>query len=379
MINSNLVGCRNGSTLMAEAVKTLSPRACQSDNVLTNEYIRLISRPQHYTSDVPRRTIIVALASAAALMSGGVVPAAQAARVYRIGILETLPADQNRANFSALLSGLREHGYIEGQNLQIEYRSADGRADRFPPLAAELVRLPLDLIVTRGTPATKAAKEATDTIPIVFTAIGEPVGAGVIPTLARPGGNVTGLSAFATELAGKRMELLKEAFPAIARLGFMHNMGNPVAPPEWEAVKPAAKVLGISVELFDIRREPDITAAFKNMRQHNVDALYVGIDALTQANAKMIVDLAAEQKLPTVYIAREYVNVGGLLSYGPSFPDLYRRAAGLIDKIFKGAKPGDVPVEQPTKLELIINLKTAKALGVEIPPGLMVRADEVIE
>jgi len=159
----------------------------------------------------------------------------------------------------------------------------------------------------------------------------------------------------------------------------MHNMGNPVAPPEWKAIEAAAEALGISVELFDIRCEPDITAAFKNMRQHNVDALYVGIDALTQANAKMIVDLAAEQKLPTVYIAREYVNVGGLLSYGPSFPDLYRRAAGLIDKIFKGAKPGDLPVEQPTKLELIINLKTAKALGVEIPPILMVRADEVIE
>jgi putative ABC transport system substrate-binding protein len=330
-------------------------------------------------SDVPRRKIIAALASAAALISAGFGPTAQAARVYRIGVLETLPADQNRANFSALLSGLREHGYIERQNLEIEYRSADGRADRFPQLAAELVQLPVDLIVTRGTPATKAAKEATDTIPIVFTAIGEPIGARVIPALARPGANVTGLSAFATELAGKRIELLKEAFPAIARMGFVHNMGNPVAPPEWQAIEAAAKALGISVELFDIRREPDITAAFKNMRQHNGDALYVGIDALTQANAKMIVDLAAEQKLPTVYIARQYVNLGGLLSYGPSFPDLYRRAAGLIDKIFKGAKPGDLPVEQPTKLELIINLKTAKALGVEIPPNLMVWADEVIE
>ena len=194
--------------------------------VLTNENTRLISRPQHSMSDVPRRKIIAALASAAALMSVGFGRTVQAARVYRIGVLETLPADQNRANFSALLSGLREHGYFEGQNLHIEYRSADGHADRFPQLAAELVRLPLDLIVTRGTPATKAAKVATDTTPIVFTAIGEPVGAGVIPTLARPGGNVTGLSAFATELAGKRMELLKEAFPAIARVGFMHNMGN---------------------------------------------------------------------------------------------------------------------------------------------------------
>ena len=330
-------------------------------------------------SDVPRRNIIAALASAIALITAGVDPAAQAARVYRIAVLETLPAEENRANYAALLTGLRERGYFESQNLQVEYRSADGRADRFPQLASELVRLQPDLIVTRGTPATKAAKEATDTIPIVFTAIGEPVGAGVIPTLARPGGNITGLSAFATELAGKRVELLKEAFPTIARVGFLHNMANPVAPPEWQAIEAAAEPLGISAELLDIRREVDITAAFKSMQQHKVDALYVGIDALTQANAQMIVDLAAEQKLPTVYIARQYVNIGGLLSYGPSFRDLYYRAAGLIDKIFKGAKPGDLPVEQPTKLELIVNARTAKALGLELPPSLLDRADEVIE
>lgn len=330
-------------------------------------------------SPLRRRDLIVALTAIVALTGGSVDAIAQGSRVYRIGILETVPADLNRPNLSALLTGLREHGYVEGGNLQIEYRSAQGRADRFPQLAAELARLSPDLIVTRGTPATKSAKEATDIIPIVFTAIGEPVGAGIIPTLARPGGNVTGLSAFATELAGKRIELLKEAFPAIARVGFLHNMGNPVAPPEWQAIEAAAKALGISVELFDIRIEPDIAAAFSSMRQHKVDALYVGIDALTQANAKMIVDFAAEQKLPTVYISREFVNIGGLLSYGPSFPDLYYRAAGLIGKIFKGAKPGDLPVEQPTKLELAINLKTAKALGLEIPPNLLARADEVIE
>ena len=299
--------------------------------------------------------------------------------MYRIGILETISADRNRPNLSALLTGLREHGYIEGQDLQIEYRSADGQADRFPALAAELVRLRPDLIVTRGTPATIAAKEATDTIPIVFTAIGEPVGAGVIPTLARPGGNVTGLSAFATELAGKRIELLKEVSPAIAQVGFLHNIGNPVAPPEWQAIEAVAKALRISAEVFDVRRESDITAAFKRMRQDKTDALYVGIDALTQANAKMIVDLAAEQRLPTVYISRQFVDIGGLLSYGPSFPDLYYRAAGLIDKIFKGANPSDLPVEQPTKLELIVNLKTAKALGLQIPSNLMALADEVIE
>jgi putative tryptophan/tyrosine transport system substrate-binding protein len=327
-----------------------------------------------------RRRFIAALGAAAAWTTIESAPArAESGRVYRIGILETISADRNRPNMSALLTGLREHGYIEGQTLQIEYRSADGQDDRFPALAAELVRLRPDVIVTRGTPATRAAKEATGTIPIVFTAIGEPIGAGVIPTLARPGGNVTGLSAFATELAGKRMELLKEVAPAIARVGFLHNMGNPVAPPEWRAIEPAAEALGISVELFDVRREPDIAPAFRRMRQNKTDALYVGIDALTQANAMLIVDLAAEQRLPTVYISRNFVDMGGLLSYGPSFPDLYYRAAGLIDKIFKGAKPGDLPVEQPTKLELIVNLKTAKALGLQIPSNVMVLADEVIE
>jgi putative ABC transport system substrate-binding protein len=326
-----------------------------------------------------RRRFIAALGTATAWTVGSAPALAEGGRVYRIGILETIPADRNRRNLSALLTALHEHGYIEGQDLQIEYRSADGQADRFSALAAELVRLRPDLIVTRGTPATIAAKEATDTIPIVFTAIGEPVGAGVIPTLAHPGGNVTGLSAFATELAGKRIELLKEISPAIARLGFLHNMGNPVAPPEWQAIEVAAEELGISVELFDVRRGPDIPAAFQRMRQNKTDALYVGIDALTQANAKMIVDLAAEQRLPTVYISRNFVDMGGLLSYGPSFPDLYYRAAGLIDKILKGAKPSDLPVEQPTKLELIVNLKTAKALGLQIPSYVMVLANEVIQ
>jgi len=327
---------------------------------------------------VRRRDVVILIGGA--IVVWPLAPRAQhSEQLRRIGILETVPADRDRANLSALLTGLREHGYVEGQNLQIEYRSADGHADRFPALATELVRLPVALIVTRGTPATIAAKEATETIPIVFAAIGEPVGAGVIATLARPGSNVTGLSAFATELAGKRIELLKEVMPTIARVGFMHNMENPVAPPEWQAIQSAVKALEMSAELFDIRREPEITAAFKTMRQHNVDALYVGIDALTQANAKKIVDLATEQKLPTVYIARQYVNVGGLLSYGPSFQDLYRRAAGLIDKILKGAKPADLPVEQPTKFELIINLKTANALGLTIPLSILTRADEVIE
>ncbi len=304
---------------------------------------------------------------------------AQAGRHYRVGILETITAEQNAANLAALRQGLREHGYIEGQNLEIDYRTAAGSAELFPRLAAELVASGVDAIVTRGTPAAKAAKAATSSIPVVMAAIGEPLGVGVVASLARPGGNVTGLSAFVTELAGKRLELLKEAFPGIARVGFMQNMGNPVAPPQWELSASVAKTLGMTAVLFDIRNAHDIAAAFAAMAEQKLQALSVGIDAVTQANVALIVKLADERKILTAYPAREFVDAGGLLSYGPNYPDLYFRAAGLIDKIFKGAKPGDLPVEQPTKLELVVNLKAAKMLGLDFPPAMIARADEVIE
>jgi putative ABC transport system substrate-binding protein len=284
---------------------------------------------------------------------------AQGNRLYRIGVLETVPAERNAANFDALRRGLRELGYIEGQNLQIEYRSAAGRADRFPELADELLRHRVDLIV--------------------MAAIGEPFGVGVVASLARPGGNITGLSSFVTELTAKRLELLKESFPSIGRLGFMQNMGNPVSPPQWEASQAAARALGISVELLDVRTAQDIKDAFDLIRERRLDALSVGVDAIMQAEADLIVDLVAQRRLVTAYPTREFVEVGGLLSYGPSYPDLYFRAAGMIDKIFKGARPGDLPVEQPTKLELVINLKTARTLGIVMPPILLARADEVIE
>jgi len=315
----------------------------------------------------------------AGLVLGGSQPRAQSGHLYRVGILETVPAELNRDNLDGLLRGLRERGYVEGQNLRIEYRSADGQAERFLDLATELVHLPVDLIVTRGTPAAKAAKAVTDQIPIVMAAIGEPLGAGVVASLAHPGGNVTGFSAYVTELAGKRVELLKEARPSIARVGFLQNLSNPVSPPQWEASQAAARTLGLAAELLDVRTPQDIADTFARIAVNRLDALSVGIDALTQANAKLIVSLAAEHKVLTAYPAREFVDVGGLLSYGPSYPDLYYRAAGMIDKIFKGAKPGDLPVEQPTKLELVINLKTANALGLEVPPNLLARANEVIE
>jgi putative ABC transport system substrate-binding protein len=300
-------------------------------------------------------------------------------RVYRIGILETVSAEQNAANLEALKRGLRERGYIEGQNLQIEYRSAAGRSDRFPELVDGLLRSGVDLIVTRGTPAARAAKAATTTVPIVMAAIGEPLGVGVVASLAVPGGNVTGLSAFVTELSAKRVEILKDSFSSIERLGFMQNMGNPVSPPQWEATQMAARALAVSAELLDVRTAQDIKTAFDLIRERKLDALSVGVDALTQAEAGLIVKSAAHIRSITAYPAREFVEIGGLLSYGPSYPDLYYRAAGFIDKIFKGARAGDLPVEQPTKLELVLNLTTARQMGLAIPPTLLARADEVIE
>jgi len=318
-----------------------------------------------------RRDFISLLGAAAACFGLADDLRARPDRVYRIGVLETIAAAQNAANLAGLLRGLRERGYVEGQNLQIEYRSADGRAERFPDLAAEMVRLSVDLIVTRGTPAAKAAKGATETVPIVMAAIAEPLGVGVVVSLARPGGNVTGLSAFVTELAGKRIELLKAAHPPIERVGLLQNMGNPASPPQWESTRATAAALGLKAEVLDVRSEEDIAGAFAAVAGLKLDALSVGIDALTQSKAETIVGLAAEHKLLTAYPAREFVEVGGLMSYGPSYPDLYYRAAGLIDKIFKGAKPGDLPVEQPTKLELVMNLKTAKTLGLTVPRSLI--------
>jgi putative ABC transport system substrate-binding protein len=323
-----------------------------------------------------RREFITLLGGAAAWPLAA---RAQTNPTYRIGILETIPQASNAANFNALRQGLQQLGYVEGQNLVIEYRSADGHDDRFMALALELVRQHVDLIVTRGTPAARAAKETTKAIPVVMAAIGEPLGAGVVATLAQPGSNITGLSAFVTELAGKRIELMKEMLPSISRVGFMQNMGNPVAIPQWDASQAVAATLGIAIELFDVRNAQDIVRAFGMVADHKVNAVSVGIDAVAQANGKIIVETAASHRIATVYPSREFVDAGGLFSYGVSYPDLYRRSAGLIDKIFKGAKPGDLPVEQPTKLELVINLKTAKALGLTVPPTLVTRADEVIE
>jgi putative ABC transport system substrate-binding protein len=329
---------------------------------------------------VRRRDFIACLGGAAAAPALGPQPLlAQAGKTRRVGVLETIPLERNGANFDALRRGLRERGYIEGRNLHFEYRSANGHGERFPALAAELVRLGVDLIITRGTPAARAAKAATSTIPIVMAAIGEPLEVGVVASLAQPGGNITGMTSFIGELSGKRVELLKEAFPGIARVASLQNMGNPITPAQWDATRQSASALGLSAELLDVRAPADIPRAFAAYVERRCDALTVGLDGLIQAQMAAILDHAGRLRARAAYPSREFVDAGGLMSYGASYPDLYFRSAGLIDKIFKGAKPGDLPVEPPSKLELLVNLKTARAFELTIPGPLIARADEVIE
>ncbi len=300
-----------------------------------------------------------------------------AGKVYRIGILEVIPAAQNTATLDALRKGLRDLGYVEGRNLVIEYRSADGRAERFPALAAELVRLQVDLIVTKGTPAVRAARSATGTIPVIMATMGDPHP--IVASFAHPGGHITGVTTFSTELTGKRIELLKELVPRLSRVALLHNMGNPAAPPDWEETKTAARSLGLQAELLDVRSQEDLGHAFELAGRQHVDGLLIGADGLTQMHQQLIVDLVARNRLPAAYPARAFVEAGGLVAYALSYPELYFRLASFIDKIFKGANPGDLPIEQPTKFELVINLKTAKALGLTVPQSILARADEVIE
>jgi putative ABC transport system substrate-binding protein len=304
--------------------------------------------------------------------------AQQAGKVYRLGMLETRSPELNTANIDAFRQGLRELGYKEGQNLEIVYRSSDGRDERFAGLAGELVRLKVDLILTRGTPAALAAKSATGTIPVVMAASGDPVGSGIVRSLASPGGNVTGLSSGITESYPKRVQLLGELLP-VKRIAAILNMGNPVIPPQWRIVEASARSLGIEAQLLDVRRPEDLRGAFEAAAKQRAEALVVGLDGVTQANLRPIAELAAKHRLPSIYPAKDYANVGGLMTYGSSDFHMYHRAATFVGKIFKGAKPADLPVEQPTTWEFVINLKTAKALGLTIPQSLLQRADEVIQ
>jgi putative ABC transport system substrate-binding protein len=321
-----------------------------------------------------------ALVLGLALSSLAAPPAIDAQRpekLYRIGVLERTSTAINAANLDGFRQGLRDLGYVEGKNFVIEYRSADGRDERFPGLAVELVRLKVDLILTRGTPAAMAAKNATATIPVVMTGVGDPVGQGVVASLARPGGNITGLGSFMTEVSAKRVELLRELVPGAARIAALINMSNPNVPSQWKEIERAARSLGIQSQLLDVRKSEDLRPAFAAAIRQRADALVVGLDTLTQANQQLIVDLAAKYRLPAIYASMDFAE--GLVVYGLNYPDHYRRAASFADKILKGAKPADLPVELPTKLDLVINTRTAKALGLTIPPSLLLRADQVIQ
>jgi len=300
-------------------------------------------------------------------------------KIYRLGLLETTPTSLNVVNHNALRRGLRELGYVEGQNLLIEYRTAGGHHEEVRDLANELVRLKVDVIVTRGTPAVMAATRATGTILIVMAASGDPVNTRIVASLAHPGGNVTGLSASAVELSAKRLELLKQIVPQISLIAGLFDMSDPVNPPQWKEVEVAAEAQALRSRLFDVRTAGDLERAIASASKQQAGALVVGSAALTRSNPRIIASLAARHRLPTVFQSREFVDAGGFISYGVSFPDLYRRAAVYVDKVLKGAKPADLPVEEPTKFELVVNLKTAKALGLTIPSSLLARADQLIE
>jgi putative ABC transport system substrate-binding protein len=302
--------------------------------------------------------------------------AQQAGKLPTVGFLGTGTPATHALWLTGFVQRMRELGWIEGRNLAIEHRWAEGRSERFAEIAAEFVRLKVDVIVTGGS-ATLAAMQATSTIPIVFAVGTDPVGAGYVASLARPGGNATGLSQQRTETAGKRLEILREVVPSIRRLAIMANVGNPSTVLEMREVQTIARTLGLEVVRHEIRGAEDIASGFEALKGR-VDALYVASEPLLLTNRVRIITLAQNAKLPTMFSVREYVEAGGLMSYGPNFPDLYRRAADFADKILRGAKPADIPVEQPIKFDLVVNLTTAKALGLTIPESFLLRADKVI-
>jgi len=305
-----------------------------------------------------------------------VAEAQPAEKLARIGYLSLGSAADTP---KALLQGLRELGYVEGQNLVIEYRYAEGKAERLPDLAAELVSLKVDIIVAGGTPPPLAAKRATTTIPIVMTSAGDPVGSGLVASLAKPGGNVTGLSTFTRDLAAKRLQLLKEVVPVVSRVAVLWNAANPYAVLNMRETEAAARTLGLQVQSVEVRGPNDIETGFSTAIRWRAGAFIVVDDPFTYLHRTRIADLAARSQLPAMYGFRQYAEAGGLMAFGTSLADLSRRAATYVDKILKGAKPADLPVEQPTKFEFVINLKTAKALGLTIPQTLLLRADQLIE
>ena len=325
-----------------------------------------------------RRTAIRRLATFF-LTGASTARAQQPAKIPRIGYLGGTSPSTSAGRFEAFRQGLRELGYVEGKNIIIEWRHHEGNINRLPALAAELVRLKVDIIITAGAPAARAAKEATTTIPIVMTQVGDPVGSGFVASLAQPGGNVTGLSTLAPELSGKRLELLKEIVPKLSRVAVFGTSTSPDNAPSLREVELAAKVLKVQLQYLDVLSPKDIETAFRAARKGRAQAvLWLVAGNASSGHQTQTADLAVKSRLPVMYSGRQFVEAGGLISYGVNNRDLDRRAAVYVDKILKGRKPADLPVEQPMKFEFIANLKAAKQIGLTIPPNVLVRADEVI-
>jgi putative ABC transport system substrate-binding protein len=326
--------------------------------------------------DMRRREFITLLGGAAATWP--LAAGAQQGRLPTIGFLGTATPSTQSSRVGAFVQRLRELGWIENRTVAIEYRWAEGRPERFAEIAAEFVRLKVDVIVTSGTPVVIAAKQATAAIPIVFVTVTDPVGSGLVGSLAQPGGNVTGLSLQSPDIAGKRLALLREVVPNLRRVAFMGNIDNPFVLREMREFQAAADTLALEAIMSEIRQPQDIVPAFDALK-HRADAIYLASEGLVDANRFRINILALGARLPTTWSQQELVEAGGLMSYGPSFLDQFRRAGDFVDKILRGAKPADIPIEQPIKFDLVVNLIVAKALGLEIPPSILARADEVIE
>jgi putative ABC transport system substrate-binding protein len=336
----------------------------------------LLARTERGDRVSTRRDLITLLGGAAAAWPLAA-RAQQPGKLPTVGFLGADPSIESK-RVLAFVQRLRELAWIDGRNLAIEYRWAEGRNERYTEAAAELVRLKVDVIVTIATPATLAAKQATAVVPIVFGAVSDPVGTGLAASLARPGGNITGLANQISDTAGKKLEFLREVVPGLRRLAILAHVGNPASVLEMGEAQAAARKLGLEVTTSEIRRAEDIAPAFEALRER-ADALYLCPDPLMNTNRTRINILAVGARLPTMHGVREYVEAGGLMSYGVNLPDQFRRVADIVDRILRGAKPADIPVEQPTKFDLIINLTTAKALGLTIPDSFLLRADEVIE
>jgi putative ABC transport system substrate-binding protein len=324
-----------------------------------------------------RGFLLTSLAGAVVAPRGAT--AQQAGKVWRIGVLWFTIPSVSSPFFEALRQGLQDLGYLEGRNIVFEQRWAERNADRYPDLAADLVRRGVDVIVAGNLESSLAAKRATTTVPIVLTAGGDPVRGGVVASLARPGGNVTGLSELSPDLTPKLLQFLHEAVPRLSRVAVLWNPDNPSSVPTLDEMENAAQRFKVTLQPLVVRKPQDFTRTFSAMGHNHPDALIVYVIPITYGNRAEILDFVGKRRLPTIYSAREFVDVGGLMSYGPNLRELFRRSATYVDKIVRGSKPGDLPIEQPTKFELVINLKTAKALGLTIPLSLLARADQVIE